>query len=381
MGTRTIVLATGGGLAIAALAALLAVRLVFPASAQEHPAKPEPIPVSVGTVETRTLPVFLDGIGTVQADNTDTIRTQVDGKIVGVDFTEGQEVKAGTLLFQIDPRPYAAALAQAEAMEAKDEAQLTSAEADLARYSRLLTTGFQTRQSYDQQKALVAQVHASIAGDKAAVDTAQINLGFTQIRAPISGRLGAQLVDIGNIVRASDGTALVTLKQIKPIFVDFALPQQDLDQIRVRQAKAPLRVEALSPDNEQVLATGKLTFIDNAVQASTGTIQLKAEFTNSDERLWPGAFVNVRVLLDQRRDVPTVPATAVQQGAEGYYAYVVHPDGTVERQGVEVAAIQDGLAAITGGLSPGQKVVTDGQYRLTDGAHVTAEPAAKAAAG
>lgn len=348
------------------------------ADAAEHPPAAA-VPVTIGVVTARNLPIVLRGIGTVQAANTDTIRTRVDGEIVGVDFTEGQEVTAGALLFQIDPRPYAAALAQADAARAKDAAQLVSVQADLKRYSRLLSSGFQTQQSYDQQKALVAQTQAAIAGDEAAIKSAQLNLAYTHIRAPISGRLGAKLVDIGNVVRASDNTALVTIKQVRPIFVNFALPQENFDAIRREQAKAPLSVEAWSRDDKHVLAKGKLSFIDNAIDSTTGTIPLKAQFPNSDERLWPGEFVNVRVVLNVRKDVPTVPAQTVQEGPDGYFAYVVHPDNTVERHPVQVSLIEDGVASIAKGLTLGEHVVVQGQYRLTDGARIAPQPAARPA--
>ena len=346
---------------------LRAVLAHAPAAAAEPP---QAVPVTVGAVTAQDLPIYLHGIGTVQAANTVTIRSRADGQIVGVDFTEGQEVPAGTLLYQIDPRPYAAALALAEAARAKDEAQLQSAQADLARYASLLSRGFQSRQSYDQQKAQVAELHAAIAGDAAQVEAARLNLDYTRIRAPIAGRLGASLVDIGNIIRASDNTALVTLNQIKPIFVSFALPQQEIDAIRRHQAVAPLAVEARSRDDKTVLAEGKLTLIDNAIDPATGTIHLKARFANRTERLWPGEFVNVRVTLAVRPHMPTVPAQTVQQGPDGWFVYVVRPDDTVQRRTVQVAAIQDGRAAIAKGLTPGERVVVAGQYRLTNGAKI-----------
>ena len=352
---------------IAGSLGLRAVLAHAPAAAAEPP---QAVPVTVGAVTAQDLPIYLHGIGTVQAANTVTIRSRADGQIVGVDFTEGQEVPAGTLLYQIDPRPYAAALALAEAARAKDEAQLQSAQADLARYASLLSRGFQSRQSYDQQKAQVAELHAAIAGDAAQVEAARLNLDYTRIRAPIAGRLGASLVDIGNIIRASDNTALVTLNQIKPIFVSFALPQQEIDAIRRHQAVAPLAVEARSRDDKTVLAEGKLTLIDNAIDPATGTIHLKARFANHTERLWPGEFVNVRVTLAIRPHMPTVPAQTVQQGPDGWFVYVVRPDDTVQRRTVQVAAIQDGRAAIAKGLTPGERVVVAGQYRLTNGAKI-----------
>lgn len=341
-----------------------------PAASAQAAVAPAAIPVTVGVVTAKDIPMTLQGIGTVQAYNTVTIKSRVDGQIVGVDFTEGQEVEAGALLFQIDPRPYQAALAQAQAAKTKDEAQLQSAEADLGRYSKLVVHGFQTQQIFDQQKAMVAQLKAAIAGDEAQIQTAQINLGYTQIRAPIAGRLGARLVDIGNLVRATDNAPLVTIAQVRPIFVSFTLPQQSFDEVRQQQMKSPLTVEALSGEDEQALAQGKLTLIDNTIDATTGTIHFKAQFANADERLWPGEFVNVRVVLGMRTAVPTVPSTSVQQGPDGYTVYVVQPGNTVDRRDVQVAGIQDGLAAVTKGLSPGERVVVTGQYRLTNGARI-----------
>jgi membrane fusion protein, multidrug efflux system len=350
-----------------------------PGAAAQASASPA-IPVTVGVVTAKDLPLTLQGIGTVQAYNSVTIKSRVDGQIVGVDFTEGQEVTAGTELFQIDPRPYAAALAQAQAAQAKDRAQLQSAQADLERYSKLLAHGFQTRQSYDQQKALVAQLEAAIDGDQAQIDSAQLNLGYTRIRAPISGRLGARMVDIGNLGRATDNAPLVTVAQVRPIFVSFTLPQQSLDEIKAQQGKAPLTVEALSAGDDRELGRGKLTLIDNTIDAATGTIHLKAQFDNEKERLWPGEFVNVRVMLGVRAGVPTVPSETVQQGPDGYVVYVVKPGDTVARRSVQVAAIQNGIAAVTEGLSPGERVVVSGQYRLTNGAHITPVAPAPAAA-
>lgn len=368
-----------GLVAIAAGIALLAGGLGVwlsdggPAPGAAAQAKPAPIPVTVGVVTPKDLPLTLQGIGTVQAYNMVTIKSRVDGQIVGVDFTEGQEVAAGTQLYQVDPRPYAAAVALAQAAKAKDEAQLASAQADLGRYAKLVVHGFQTQQIFDQQKAQVGQLKAAIAGDEAQIETAQINLGYTQIRAPIAGRLSARLVDIGNLVHANDNAPLVTIAQVKPIFVSFTLPQQSFDDIRQQQAKAPLAVEALAEEDQRPLAQGKLTLIDNAIDATTGTIHLKAEFANADERLWPGEFVNVRLQLGVRSGVPTVPAETVQQGPDGYIAYVVKPGNIVERRDVQVASIENGVAAVTKGLEPGERVVVSGQYRLTNGSRIEPE--------
>jgi multidrug efflux system membrane fusion protein len=328
------------------------------------------VPVTAGTVVGEDVPVFLHGIGTAQAYNMVSIKSRADGQIVKIDFKEGQEVKEGDLLVQIDPRPYQAALAQAEATKQKDEAQLVGAQADLERYAQLVPSGHQTRQSYDQQKALVAQLQASIKADEAQVQTAKLNLGYTDIRSPIDGRLGARLVDKGNLIRATDNTVLVTISEVKPIFVSFTLPQETVEDIRERHKQAPLAVRAYSGDGKKQLAEGKLTMIDNAIEQATGTIRLKARFDNEDERLWPGEFVNVRVILSMRRGVTTVPAQTVQSGPNGPYVYIIKPDDTVERRAVDVAAIQDGIAVVTKGLSAGEQVVVDGQYRLTNGARI-----------
>jgi multidrug efflux system membrane fusion protein len=330
------------------------------------------IPVTAGTVVVEDVPVFLHGIGTVQAYNSVAIKSRVDGQIVKINFKEGEEVKEADPLFQIDPRSYQAALEQAQAAKQKDEAQLVGAQADLDRYEKLLAPGWQTRQSYDQQKAQVAQSQAAIKGDQAQIDNAKINLGYTDIRSPIDGRLGSRLVDKGNIVHANDNTVLVMITEVKPIFVSFTLPQETLDDVHEQNKQAPLVALAYSGDGKKQLAEGKLTLIDNAIDQSTGTIHLKARFDNEDERLWPGEFVNVRLILSMRHGVATVPAQTVQEGPNGQYAYVIKPDDTVERRAVEVASIQDGVAVVTKGLSPGERIVVDGQYRLTNGSRVKA---------
>jgi membrane fusion protein, multidrug efflux system len=339
------------------------------------------VPVTAGTVAAQDVPIFLHGIGTVQAYNSVAIRSRVDGQIIRVDFKEGQDVKQGDPLFQIDPRPYQAALEQAQAAKQKDEAQLAGAKQDLDRYAKLLGTGYQTRQSYDNQTALVAQLQASIKGDEAQINTAALNLSYADIRSPIDGRLGARLVDKGNLVHASDNTPLVMITEVKPIFVSFTLPQETLDDVREGQNKSPLLIYAYSGDGKKQLAEGKLTLIDNSIDQATGTIHLKARFDNEEERLWPGAFVSVRAILSVREDAATVPSQTVQQGPNGYYAYIIKPDDTVERRVVDVSSIQDGIAVVTKGLSAGERVVVDGQYRLTNGARVKISPPQTGAAG
>ena len=230
--------------------------------------------------------------------------------------------------------------------------------------------GYQSQQTYDQAKAQVGQLQAAIKGDEAQIATAQLNLSYATIKAPIDGRLGARLVDAGNMVRASEGAALVTIAQVRPIDVIFTVPQENQHKVREKQAQAPLVVQAIGEDGKTLLSTGKLTLIDNQIDQTTGTLKLKATFANEDERLWPGLFVNVRLIVNTRRGVPTVPAQTVQDGPNGSYAYVIKDDNTVERRTVEVASVQDGVAVIGKGLTPGEKIVVDGQYRLTNGSRV-----------
>jgi multidrug efflux system membrane fusion protein len=355
--------------------------LAHPASvrAQEHALPSPAVPVTEGVAEAKPMPEFLRGLGTVQGFNTITVKTRVDGQIMSVFFKEGQEVKAGDRLFQIDPRPYQAALDQAVATLAKDNAALHSAQLDLDRYAALVGKGFQTRQSYDQQKSAVEQGAAALQADQAQIDTAKLNLAYADIRSPIDGRTGARLVDAGNLVQASQGTSLVTIAQMKPIFVSFTLPQAELDAIVENQRLAPLPVYAYAADDTTQLAQGKVTLIDNQIDATTGTIHLKASFENADERLWPGEFVNARVVLAMRKDAVTVPAQTVMQGPNGAFLFVIKPDGTTERRDVEVADTQDGNAVIAKGLDAGEKIVVDGQYRLIGGEKVVPAPQRPAA--
>ena len=376
--------------ALAAVATLAVTAIVMPqvigsfapsADAQSPPPSGSGVPVTAGTVATTDVPVFLNAIGTVQAFNMVTIKSRVDGQIVKVAFSEGQDAKAGTPLIQIDPRPFQALLDQATATKQKDEAQLASAQADLVRWAELVPQGVKSRQTYDQQKALVQQLQATVKADEAQIETARLNLSYADIRAPIDGRLGMRLVDAGNMVRATDAAGLVTISQLKPIFVSFTVPQEHLHKIHEKQAGGNLTVLAYGGDNKTQLSEGKLTVIDNAIDQPTGTIRLKGTFANTDERLWPGEFVNVRLILSVHKGAPTVPAQTVQDGPTGRYAYVIKEDNTVERRVVEVSSVQDGIAVIAKGLSIGDRIVVDGQYRLTNGARVKVEAAAKGAAG
>jgi membrane fusion protein, multidrug efflux system len=339
------------------------------------------IPATAGTVVAADVPVVLRGLGTVQAFNTVAIKSRVDGQIVRLDFEEGQEVKKGAVLFQIDPRPYQAALDQAVANLEKDKANLANAQLNFSRDEELIGSRLAiSQQRYDTDKATVAAGQAILDSDKAQVEAARLNLSYCTITSPIDGRLGARLVDEGNLVHATGNMTLVNIAQIKPIFVSFTLPQSTLDEVRRQQDRQPLAVDAVAGDNETTLAEGKLTLIDNMVDPTTGTIHLKARFDNQDERLWPGEFVNVRVVLSVRRHVPTVPEQTVLEGANGHFVYVIKPDNTVERRAVEVAAVQDGKAVIAKGLEPGERVVVEGQYRLDNGARIRIVPARKAAA-
>jgi len=342
---------------------------------QEKPrtATAAPVPVTATIVAKTDMPVITRGIGTVQAYKAVTVKTRVDGPIVKVSFEEGHDVKAGDQLFQIDPRPFQAALDLATAAQQRDKAQLTGAQLDLERFGKLIGSGFQSRQSFDQQQATVDSLKAAINADQATIETAKLNLTYADIRSPIDGRAGQRLVDLGNLVQAGQATPLVSITQIKPIFVNFTVPQDVTEEIRRDQAEGALVVYAYGSDDKTLLAEGKLSVIDNQIEVATGTLRLKATFENTDEKLWPGEFVNARVVLKTRKDATTVPQRAVMQGAAGYYAYVIKPDNKVERRTVEVVGFQDGTAIVGKGLTVGEKVVVDGQYRLTSGSTVKVE--------
>ncbi len=365
-------------IAVAAIGWALYAYTGTPRAATEKRAGLPPAPVTAGLAEARDMPAYVRGIGSVQAYNAVAIKSRVDGQIVKVDFTEGQEVKAGDLLFEIDPRPFQAALEQAGANKQKDEAQLVSAEADLKRYTELVGHGFQTVQIFDQQKALVGQLQAAIKADQAQIDMAQLNLQYAQLRSPIDGRTGARLVDIGNLVHAADNTPLVSVTQLKPIFVSFTVPQDQFLRIRQATRGGEVAVDALAEDEATELAQGKLTLIDNQIDQQTGTLHLKASFDNADETLWPGEFVNLRVVTGTLRDIVTVPMRAVQQGPKGAYLFVIKPDLTVEMRTVVVAETEHDLAAIDKGLAAGERIVLDGQFRLDQGSKVRLEAPATA---
>ncbi len=329
------------------------------------------VPVSTAKSERQDVPVWLRGLGTVQALNTVTVRARVDGTLETFAVTEGQLVKQGTLLAVIDPRPYKAALDQAAAKKAQDEAQLANAKLDLQRYFSLAKKDFASRQQVDTQNAMVNQFTAALKGDDAAIEAAQLNLSFCYIAAPFDGRVGLRLVDPGNLVHATDPGGIVTLTEVRPISVVFTLPQADLPAIVAEMANRKLEVAAWSSDDKAALARGTLLTPDNAIDPTTGTIRLKATFPNQDDKLWPGQFVEARLLLRTETQVVAVPTRAVQHGPNGLYVYVVQPDSTVQRQPIE-AEDRGPVMAITKGLDAGQQIVLDGQSRLENGAHVAA---------
>jgi multidrug efflux system membrane fusion protein len=330
------------------------------------------IPVLAGTAQTQDVQLYLTGLGTVQAFNTVTVKARVDGQIDKIAFVEGQDVKAGDLLAQIDPRPFQALLNQAIAAKARDEAQLVNAKLDLERYSSLVIKEFATRQSVDTQRAMVAQLEAAIQGDQAAIDNARVQLGYTTITSPLSGRTGVRLVDQGNIIHAGDAGGIVVLTQLQPIAVIFTLPQDVLDQVHEQMALGTLKVVALKRDDKTVVDEGTLALIDNQIDQTAGTIRLKAVFPNLHDVLWPGEFVSARLMLNFQRGVVTVPAAVVQRGPDGTYAYIIKPDDTVEMRPIKLAQIRDGLAVVTEGLAAGERVVVDGQYKLKPGVRVDA---------
>ena len=333
-----------------------------------------PVPAMIGTVEEKDFPIYLDGLGTVQAYNTVTVRSRVDGQLTKLGFQEGQDVKAGDLIAQIDPDPFRTQVEQAEAKKASDEAQLENARVDLKRNAALLNEKIVAQEVYDTQKALVNQLEAAVKADQAAIDNAKVQLAYTTIAAPIEGRTGLRMVDVGNIIRSSDSNGIVVLTQLHPIYVVFTLPEQYLGQIRAHQS-GQMSVLAVDRDNTTVLDQGKLDVIDNQIDTTTGTIRLKANFQNPDLKLWPGQFVNVRLLLSVRTNGIVVPASVVQRGPEGAYAFVVNDQMKVEMTRLQVAQIEQGQALIESGLEPGQRVVVDGQYKLQPGSTVQASQA------
>jgi multidrug efflux system membrane fusion protein len=330
---------------------------------------PNPVRVSIAPVAKADFPVYLTGLGTVQGFNTVLVRTRVDGQIDKIAFTEGQLVKQGDLLAEIDPRPFQAALDQAKAKKAQDEANLANANLDLQRFTKL--GEFATRQQTDTQRSTVAQLTAQIAADDAAIFNAQTQLDYTAVKSPISGVAGLRQVDIGNIVNASTQTGIVTIAQIEPIAVIFTAPEEQLSYINEAQSTQPLKVIAITTDGKKPLAEGKLAVVNNQVDSTSGTIRLKAVFDNKNHALWPGQSVSTRLLLKTLKDATVVPDDAIQHSTDGLYAYVVNQDNKAELRKVKVSQSIDGRSVVDEGLSPEQQVITSGQYKVQPGTVVS----------
>ena len=333
------------------------------------PTSNAPVRVTVKPVEKADFPVYLTGLGTVQGFNTVVVRTRVDGQVDQIAFKEGQLVNQGDLLAEIDPRPFQAALAQAKAKKAQDEANLANANLDLQRYTKL--GEFATRQQTDTQRSTVAQLTAQIAADDAAVFNAQTQLDYTTIKAPISGIAGLRQVDVGNIVNASTQTGIVTIAQIEPIAVVFTAPEEQLPYINEGQSIQPLKVIAITTDRKKPLAEGTLAVVNNQVDSTSGTIRLKAVFDNKNHALWPGQSVSTRLLVKTLKDATVVPDDAIQHSTDGLYAYIVNQDNKAELRKVKVSQSIDGRSVVDEGLSPGQQVITGGQFKVQPGTLVS----------
>jgi multidrug efflux system membrane fusion protein len=337
-----------------------------PAMAAAAPAAPA-VPVTIVQARRSDFPVVLVGLGTVDANNTVLVRSRVDGQIVKINFSEGQIVTKGDLLAEIDPRPYKAALEQAEAKKQQDEANLANANRDLTRYTSLAKSDYATKQQLDTQTSTVAQLTAQIAADQAQVDNATVQLDYATIRAPLTGRVGFRLVDQGNIVNASSAAGIVEIAQLQPIAVVFTEPEESLPQLQAGQKAGAIPVIAYSSDGQTKIAEGSLDTVNNTVDATSGTIRIKALFGNEDNKLWPGLSVTTRTTVAVRRNVVVVPDGAVQRGQNGFYAYVVGPDHKVQVRQLKIGMISDSRALIDDGINEGDQVVTAGQYRLQPG--------------
>src|ERR1700739_2008013 len=361
-------------LLIAALAAggLLYFTHIHPLEKVDAEPTPPTVPIVAGVVEQHDVPIYLSGVGTVIAYNTDIVRAQIQGQIISINFTEGQTVHAGDLLAQIDPRPYQALIDQYTGNLERDQAQLKNAEANLTRYTTLGNKGWATPQLVETQQAQVGELQAAIKTDQALIDAAKVQLSYTRLTSPIDGVVGIRQIDVGNIISPSNTNGLVVVTQLDPISLIFTLPETNLPQIQQQEekTKTPLKVIAYNQDNTIKLDEGELGLVNNEILQTTGSIQLKANFANKAKRLWPGELVNARLLVDTRHNGLTVPAAVVQQGPKGPYAYVVNPDNTAAIRPIKVAQISDGQALIDSGLKADEQVVVDGQYKLQPGTHV-----------
>jgi membrane fusion protein, multidrug efflux system len=360
-------------IAILATGGVLAARYELQRSAAQPPAPIPTVPVVAGVVSSQDVPIYLRGVGTVIAYNTVLVRSQIQGQITKIAFTEGQTVHADDLLAQIDPRPYQAQVDQVTATRDRDRAQLANAQANLGRYTQLGEKGWATPQLVETQTAQVAQLQSAVKADEALIEAANVQLGYTSLTSPINGVTGVRQIDVGNIIHPTDPNGLVVVTQIEPISVIFTLPETDLPQIQQQQqvANGPLRVLAYSQDGTVKLDEGKLTLVDNEILQTTGSIRLKAEFPNTAHRLWPGELINVWLLLDTRHNGLTIPASAVQRGQNGSFTYVITPDNTVQVRPIKVSQVNQGQALIDVGLTANEQIVVDGQYKLQAGSHVT----------
>jgi membrane fusion protein, multidrug efflux system len=376
------VVVTAGCIAVLAIAATVYWYLSQgPDPAHASRAARNAVPVTVATAARQDVPIYLIGLGTVQALFTVGIHSQVDGKLQDVFFKEGQRVKKGDLLAKIDPRLYQAALDAAKARKAQDDAQLIAAEKDLARFQTLVIRNAETQQNVDLQQAKVDQTKAAIDADIAAIETAQTNLDYTNIAATTDGRMGMRMVDPGNVVHASDQAAIAILTQTEPAVVMFTLPEQTLDEVRAAMQRGDVQVAAYDRDNVRLLSMGKLSTVDNLIDQATATYRLKATFTNADEKLWPGEFVNAQLLLETRKNVVVIPPAAVQRGPHGLFTWVVKQDNTVEPRPIQTGATTGDVTIVLSGIEDGERVVTDGQYKLDTNAPVTIAPARTATSG
>src|ERR1700754_4385372 len=360
--------------AIAATGVLMKATHIFPfETVAAAPAPPAPVPIVAGVVSQHDVPIYLKGVGTVIAYNTDVVRAQIQGQIFSINFTEGQHVHAGDLLAQIDPRPYQALIDQDTGVLERDKAQLANAQANLSRYTELGNKGWATPQLVETQKAQVGQLEAAIKSDQGSIEAAKVELSFTRLTSPIDGVVGIRQIDVGNIISPSNTNGLVVVTQLDPISLIFTLPETDLPQIQQQQleTKAPLAVLAYTQDDTTLLDQGVLGLVNNEILQTTRSIQLKANFANKLRRLWPGQLVNARLLVTTRHNGLTVPAGAVQQGPTGPYTYVVNADNTVAVRQIKVAQISDGQALIDSGLQANEQVVLDGQYKLQPGGDLT----------
>jgi multidrug efflux system membrane fusion protein len=367
------------GAACAAILLLVIWRGVHRSADAAGPKAPPAVAVETALATSADVPVYLQGLGTVQAFYTVTVTARVDGELQKIAFTEGQTVRAGDLLAQIDPRPNQAAYEQALATKAKDLAQLENAKRDLQRYTELQPEDLASKQTVDTQHALVDQMAAQLKSDQAVIDNARTQLDYTRIVSPINGRTGIRLVDPGNIVRAADTTGIVVVTQIQPISVIFTLPEEDLGVMQTALAAGPVTVSTVARDGGAELDRGTLSLIDNEIQQATGTLKLKATFENARNTLWPGQYVNARVLIRTERNALTVPTSAVQLGPDGPFTYVVKGDSTVEVRHLKIGAQTDSVTVVAAGLQLNERVAVSNQYRLQAGTHVSVAEAGSAA--